>query len=149
MSYTITESCTGCTACTRKCPVNAIRGERKQLHAIDPLICIDCGACGKICPSQAVLDKAGRLVEAVKLAQWPKPVWDYPNCVECRICVMVCPTSSINLIRYQDQRNGLKPTYPFLQHVRTCIGCGFCEESCPTAAIRMEVLLPQPEAVMA
>lgn len=138
MSYTIIESCTGCTACVRKCPVNAICGERKKLHHIDPLVCIDCGVCGKVCPSRAILDEKGRLTQQIRLSQWKRPVWNYPACVECRICVLACPTGSINLIRFQDQRNGLKPSYPFLQHPKTCIACGFCEEECPTSAICME-----------
>ncbi|MDW8047511.1 MAG: 4Fe-4S binding protein, partial [Chloroflexota bacterium] len=46
MAYSIIETCIGCTACTKRCPTNAISGERNQLHVIDPTLCIDCGACG-------------------------------------------------------------------------------------------------------
>lgn len=138
MSYTITESCSGCTACTHKCPVHAIGGERKQKHQIDPLLCIECGACGKICPNRAVQDQNGRFAERLKPDQWQKPVWNYRNCVECRICVMACPTGAIHLIGHLEKQNGLRPSSPFLQDAKACIGCGFCAASCPTSAIQLK-----------
>ena len=70
MSHTILIKCTGCTACLKICPVEAITGQRKTLHVIDPDICIDCGACGRICPADAVLDQHGKLVPMLKRSQW-------------------------------------------------------------------------------
>ncbi|MBN2475047.1 MAG: 4Fe-4S binding protein [Pirellulales bacterium] len=49
------ETCTGCGLCRKKCPVEAITGERKAPHVIDPEICTDCGTCFDVCPFSAVI----------------------------------------------------------------------------------------------
>ncbi|MGD0341279.1 MAG: NADH-quinone oxidoreductase subunit NuoF [Bacteroidales bacterium] len=55
MEYVINpENCVGCTACARVCPVNAISGQRKEVHHIDPAICIKCGACKEKCKFDAI-----------------------------------------------------------------------------------------------
>jgi len=49
------EKCKGCTACARKCPVNAINGTVKQPHVIDADKCIKCGACKATCKFDAIM----------------------------------------------------------------------------------------------
>jgi len=48
--YIEPEKCVGCLLCKKNCPVDAISGERKQVHIIDQDICIKCGACLDVCP---------------------------------------------------------------------------------------------------
>ena len=48
------DKCKGCTACARKCPVNAISGTVKQPHVIDTAKCIKCGACMDSCKFKAI-----------------------------------------------------------------------------------------------
>ena len=48
------EKCKGCGICKRNCPVNAIIGEPRQVHRIDPDICIKCGTCVDKCPFKAI-----------------------------------------------------------------------------------------------
>jgi NADH-quinone oxidoreductase subunit F len=48
------ENCTGCTACARGCPVNAIEGGKKQTHNILQDICIKCGVCFTKCKFKAI-----------------------------------------------------------------------------------------------
>jgi NADH-quinone oxidoreductase subunit F len=55
ITFTITDKCTGCTLCSRKCPVEAITGERKQKHEIDQDKCIRCGRCEEACRFDAIL----------------------------------------------------------------------------------------------
>jgi len=54
ITYSINENCTGCGACVKACPEDAISGEKKQRHAIDQNKCIKCGACRSICKFDAV-----------------------------------------------------------------------------------------------
>ena len=48
------EACTGCAACAKKCPTEAIRGERKEPHEIVQDLCIKCGECYKVCKFDAI-----------------------------------------------------------------------------------------------
>jgi NADH:ubiquinone oxidoreductase subunit F (NADH-binding)/(2Fe-2S) ferredoxin/Pyruvate/2-oxoacid:ferredoxin oxidoreductase delta subunit len=55
-TYTIdVDMCTGCTACYKKCPVDAIIGTPRQPHFIVQDKCISCNACFEVCKFNAVL----------------------------------------------------------------------------------------------
>jgi NADH:ubiquinone oxidoreductase subunit F (NADH-binding)/Pyruvate/2-oxoacid:ferredoxin oxidoreductase delta subunit len=51
------ENCNGCHVCFRKCPQDAISGEKKELHTIDQELCIKCSICYEACKFDAILIK--------------------------------------------------------------------------------------------
>ena len=48
------ERCTGCRACVRVCPVDAISGEKKEPHVLDCELCTRCGSCIDRCPQDCI-----------------------------------------------------------------------------------------------
>lgn len=52
--YIEKDACRGCTACARKCPVQAISGTPKHPYSIDVAECIKCGNCRQTCRFGAV-----------------------------------------------------------------------------------------------
>lgn len=54
ITFEIQDNCTGCTLCSRKCPVDAIKGKVKEKHVIDQELCIKCGRCLESCKFNAI-----------------------------------------------------------------------------------------------
>ncbi len=55
ITYSINEeNCTGCGACKRSCPYEAIEGEKRKKHRIIPELCQKCGICLDSCKFDAV-----------------------------------------------------------------------------------------------
>ena len=48
-------ACIGCTVCIRACPVDAIIGARKWMHAVLESECTGCGLCVEPCPVDCIV----------------------------------------------------------------------------------------------
>ncbi len=46
--------CTGCTKCTRFCPVDAIKGSPRNAHSVIENECIGCNECVNKCPENCI-----------------------------------------------------------------------------------------------
>ncbi|MFC1557951.1 NAD(P)H-dependent oxidoreductase subunit E [candidate division KSB1 bacterium] len=55
ISYTIDDSCIGCTICAQRCPVNAISIIPYQKHTINQDLCTKCDTCKQVCPTESVV----------------------------------------------------------------------------------------------
>jgi NADH-quinone oxidoreductase subunit F len=55
ISFSIDSSkCTGCGACSKRCPQGAISGEKKKAHRIDAKKCVKCSVCYETCKFGAI-----------------------------------------------------------------------------------------------
>lgn len=54
------DNCTGCTACVRVCPTEAIRVRNRKAY-IDPYRCVDCGNCVSVCDFHAIIPSSDSL----------------------------------------------------------------------------------------
>ena len=139
MAFKIIDSCTGCSACERRCPTAAIHGIKKEMYYIDAQLCIDCGACGVVCPDDAILDTYNVLCEQVKAQQRPKAFVQLEKCTGCVYCVNSCPFDCISMEpapAVVQGNAGIAATIAVVEH-KKCVGCTVCELDCPYDAIHI------------
>ena len=135
MPYRIHETCTGCTACAKLCPVYAISGAKNERHTINEKRCVECGVCGRICQKSAVADGTGKICSPVRRSEWSQPVIDTALCSACGICVNDCLPKALR-ISLPQFRGDIK-VFAELFESRRCVGCGICRQHCPLKAIQM------------
>lgn len=123
------EACTGCGACTARCPTGII-------HLVERLPSIDfasgectfCGECRAACPEPVFAEEDVRSFPHVAVVT--------DNClarhdIACQSCGECCPEQAI---RFRPRIGG-----PFLPELNEemCSGCGACLRVCPVGAITL------------
>ena len=138
MTYRIADGCIGCTACTKRCPTEAISGVRNELHIIDPELCIDCGACGVVCPVEVIYDNQDDLCKGFPRKEWPLANVIEDNCIGsgCELCINVCPFEALELDTSGDKVGDFFGVAKVI--ARRCTGCRLCEQSCGWGAIYID-----------
>lgn len=136
MAYSITDACGGCTLCAKFCPVAAISGKPKELHAINAKRCVECGVCGRACTKNAVIDGLGNPLPRAPRKDWPKPAFDSARCSACGICVQVCTAGALAISL--PKRKGDLRVSAYLANEKKCVGCGLCAQDCPMDAVQMQ-----------
>jgi NADH:ubiquinone oxidoreductase subunit F (NADH-binding)/(2Fe-2S) ferredoxin/Pyruvate/2-oxoacid:ferredoxin oxidoreductase delta subunit len=61
----LAEKCTGCLACKKACPTEAIQGSLKDVHTIIQSKCIKCGACQEACRFEAIESQRDEAIEII------------------------------------------------------------------------------------
>ena len=142
MSYTIVETCIGCTACIKACPVDAITGERNKLHDIHANICVDCGLCGYVCPVEAIYDYENNVATRFKKrADSDRIAVVTPDrCTACDFCIDICPFDAISYVKVDDGFFNIASVDP--------AACKGCDKLCVSVCIKEAIqLYPRPEGV--
>jgi len=138
VAHRIIDTCIGCTACTKRCPTNAISGMRDAIHLIDPEFCIDCGACGVLCPPEAILDEDGDVCRSFPRKEWPRAIVIEDNCIGrgCEQCISICPFDALYLDLGDDRTDDFFGVVRVID--KRCTGCRLCEQFCGWQAIYVE-----------
>jgi NADH:ubiquinone oxidoreductase subunit F (NADH-binding)/(2Fe-2S) ferredoxin/Pyruvate/2-oxoacid:ferredoxin oxidoreductase delta subunit len=61
----LSEKCTGCLACKKACPTEAITGSLKEVHSIIQTKCIKCGACQEACRFEAIESQRDEAIQII------------------------------------------------------------------------------------
>jgi Na+-translocating ferredoxin:NAD+ oxidoreductase RNF subunit RnfB len=138
MAYKINQECIGCTACTKRCPTDAISGIRNGMHIIEPELCIDCGACGVVCPVECIEDEHHDLGKGFPRREWPKAIVIDDNCIGsgCELCINICPFDALELDLSGKQVGDFFGVAKVIE--KRCTGCRLCEQACGWAAIYID-----------
>ena len=116
--------CIGCTLCIDACPVDAIAGAPKFLHAVIPGRCTGCELCIPACPVDCIelVARSDKVTEprapenAAALA-----------CIGCGRCESACPVDlKPEVLHVAFEMGATDPS------VIDCIECTACTRACPS-----------------
>lgn len=134
------EKCILCGLCSRACPSDAIKVDRKaSTWTISRFDCVQCGYCVDKCPKKCLniipgypepmpeksLEVHNKPIEKEKTF----PYMDDSKCVYCTMCARKCPQSALEVNR--------KEKIWKLDKAK-CVGCEVCISACPKKCLEMK-----------
>jgi MinD superfamily P-loop ATPase len=132
MAFSITEDCKGCGVCKKRCPWDAVQGEKKQRHQIVLSLCRECSTCWYICPRFAIEDPEGYRRAKGGRPMAPKACIDREACVGCQNCLLNCEQEAVHfsssMLGGQCQVDDAR-----------CVACGNCLAFCAGSCISIGV----------
>ena len=117
---TCADSCVFCGLCTKACPADAIKVDRKaKSWEVDVDSCVKCGVCIEKCPKDSL--SFGGAAAAAE-AEEDGDLTCADSCVFCGLCAKACPADAIEVDRKAKS---------WKVDVDSCVKCGVCIEKCP------------------
>lgn len=119
----VEKDCIGCALCIDSCPVDAIAGASKYLHAVIPERCTGCELCVPACP----VDCIGLVPRSIASAVTPPTGDSALPCISCGRCEMACPVELDAHALHVAFETGASDATAF-----DCIECAACTRACPS-----------------
>lgn len=125
----VAADCVGCALCIDACPVDAIAGAPKYLHAVIDEHCTGCELCVPACPVDCI-----EMVGAPARLQVPRAGrasagagQDAEACIRCGWCEPACPVGLSPAGLHDAFERDLAD-----ETALRCIECGLCTAACPS-----------------
>lgn len=119
----VEKDCIGCALCIDACPVDAIAGASKYLHAVIPERCTGCELCVPACPVDCIELVPRSIGSAVT-----SPTGDLAlPCISCGWCEKACPVELDAHALHVAFETGATDATAF-----DCIECTACTRACPS-----------------
>ena len=119
----VEKDCIGCALCIDACPVDAIAGASKYLHAVIPERCTGCELCVPACPVDCIELVPRSIGSAVT-----SPTGDAAlPCISCGWCEKACPVELDAHALHVAFETGTTDATAF-----DCIECTACTRACPS-----------------
>lgn len=119
----VEKDCIGCALCIEACPVDAIVGASKYLHAVIPERCTGCELCIPPCPVDCIelVPRSNEDADSVESRHTPLP------CIACGWCEKACPVDLNPQALHIAFETGATDETAF-----DCIECTACTRACPS-----------------